>query len=258
MIIYKTTTIEFEGQTQRIDDLVSRAKFHAPTNRHYALDIITHLLDHAFQSNDMVLYDTCHDLMILVHSPSPYPKSLNFEHAADENNRPRVNEPDEPYDNSLDEVFDYRIKAHEVKKAVATLTSTTLSEDKRRFVIYKILVFLRWIPTDKRGSKKKFLQWWNLQFHNGWVETDKQDPFKFRVDHNLMDSQPYEWKKVKMENANDYYAFALTVKNRFTLTVIDNITQDDQDFKTGPLRDRTHFLKNPRNLINNGKVNYTS
>ena len=159
---------------------------------------------------------------------------------------------EEDWDDSLDDVFTKKVKPQEIKKALETLTSTTLSEEKRRFVYYKVLVYIRYIPTEKRGSKKNFLKWWNLHFNCNWVKTETSDPFKFRINSRLMNSQPYEWNKIDMDNANDYYDFAKTVKNTFTQTVINNVAQDGQDFNAGPLFDRGQFLKDTHKPINNG------
>lgn len=165
-----------------------------------------------------------------------------------------IEDANEEWDDSLDGVFHEKIKPQEIKKALETLSSATLSEDKRRFVYYKVLVYIRYIPAEKRGSKKNFLKWWSLHYNCNWVQTDTLDPFKFRVDKRLMNSQPYEWNGIDMDNANDYYNFAKTVKNTFTQTVINNVAQDGQDFNLGPLLDRGIFLKDTRRPINNGRT----
>ena len=203
------------------------------------------------------------DKHVVDNKPKPSPEELSTEtscQTAQPNDKSAHDQDadNEEWDDSIDSVFNKKVKPQEIKKALETLTSATLSEDKRRFVYYKVLVYIRYIPTEKRGSKKNFLKWWNLHFNCNWVETHTLDPFKFRVDSRLMNSQPYEWNEIDMDNANDYYDFAKTVKNTFTQTVINNVAQDGQDFNAGPLLDRGQFLKDTHKPINNGKTFFKS
>ena len=89
---FKSTNIEFEGRVQVIEELISRARFYAQTNRAYSLEIIIHLQDHAHQYNDSVLFDVCRELMMNVQSPSPYTTSYSKQKPADFNNLPATHE----------------------------------------------------------------------------------------------------------------------------------------------------------------------
>ena len=114
---FKSTHIEFENQVQRIEDLISRARFYAQTNRPYSLEIILHLQDHAHQLDDAALFTVCRELMYAVQSPSPYSAKRNQRFASDENNRPRMAEPlaeELSYDDSLDDIFDERVRGQKV------------------------------------------------------------------------------------------------------------------------------------------------
>lgn len=263
---YITEEILYGGKSHSPEEIKSMAYTLLAAGQNEAVkDIAAHIIDAAFDKHDDELRKIGRELMVAATPTCSFPADNNAPKANDDNNRPTESaipqiptEPIEEWDNSFDDVFHTNVKPQEIKKALEILTSATLSEDKRRFVYYKILVYIRWISTEKRGSKKKFLKWWNLHFKCNWSETDTLDPFKFRVDKRLMDSQPYNWNKIEIDNASSYFEFAKMVKNIFTQTVVNNLATDGQDFNVGPLLDRRQFLKNPQQPINNGKVLFTA
>lgn len=262
---YKTEKIYYPNRWQPTEDLIADGYYYADKKNTETIEIAAHIMAAANMNHDEKLFETGCDLMRAANSPCIFQPDYTAETATDNNNRPpkpvapefpdndnKIEE--EVWDDSLDDVFNIKLKPQMIKKSLEELTSTTLSEDKRRFVYYAVLVYIRWIPTPKRGSKKLFLQWWNLHFNCNWVETSTNDPFKFRVNPSLNKSQPSDWYKLEMDNAIDYFNFAKTVKDKFTQTVINNIAQDGQDFNAGPLRDRSIYLKNTNDPINSGKL----
>ena len=265
---FKADKLEWQNRIFDPEELISWGFTCAPKYPEIASDIAAHVLNEAFLSKDKDLFKAGNELMRAAEHPRVFVASESSKQATADNNRPSESPvpklhpalcdkniiEDKDWDDSLDDVFNKKVKPQEIKKALETLTSTTLSEEKRRFVYYKVLVYIRYIPTEKRGSKKNFLKWWNLHFNCNWVKTETSDPFKFRINSRLMNSQPYEWNKIDMDNANDYYDFAKTVKNTFTQTVINNEAQDGQDFNAGPLFDRGQFLKDTQKPINNGRT----
>ena len=257
MYTFKNTTIEFEGQLQRIDDLISRARYHAQTNRAYSLEIILHLQDHAHQFGDSALFGVCRDLMLFVHSPSPYPMRSNAQHASDENNRPKLTEPQTtelPYDNSLDGIFDERVKVQNIKKKLDKMTFKKNSR-VNWFVVYRVLLHLKWMKED--CSQKAFLEWVNLQYHCEW--TEKQHfTFSRDVDKSMRNTDISLWNMLdsnKYTKGEAYYNFAVLLRNTFEMVIINGmeLKEPAKDFITGKNRDRSEFMAHPAQLINWGK-----
>ena len=253
----KNNTIEFEGQQQRIDDLISRARFHAQTNRMYSLEIILHLQDHAYQFDDSALFEVCRDLMQAVQSPSPYPILPNYQHIDDKNNHTRNVElasTELPYDNSLESIFDERVKVQNVKKQLDTLT---FKKDGRVywFVIYKVLLHLKWLK--ENCSQKNFLEWVNLQYHCEWKE---KQHFTFSRDVNkaMRSTDISLWNTIdytKYTKGDIYYNFAVLLRNTFEIVIVNDkeLQEPAKDFTSGKNRDKNKFMAIPGQLVNWGK-----
>ena len=259
---FKSTTIEFEDRQQRIDDLINRAYYYAQTNRAYSLEIILHLEDHAHQTDDDALFDICRELMTSVQSPSPYLVRRNYQHAGDENNRPRMMDPElteEPYDESMDKVFDPRVNPKVVKKALDTVTTFSPKEHRFWFVVMKVLIHLHWIPADTQIND--FLRWANLQYQLGW-STKRHFSFsdiggKTRFGNVIKDTDITLWHTITDKEFRDiqkYLAFALLLKTTFVHIIVNGMEQKTvTDFNTGKPRDRVQFMKKANELINWGK-----
>ena len=257
MALFKSTTIEFEDQLQRIDDLISRARYHAQTNRAYSLEIILHLQDHAHQFGDSALFEACRDLMMVVQSPSPYPIRRNYQHASDENNRPKIVTPEpteQPYDNNLDDIFDKRVNGQAVKKK---LDSLMFKKNGRVYwyVIFNVLLHLKWLVEGCQHNA--FLKWVNLQYHCQWT---KKHNFTFSrdVDKTMRDTDISLWNKLdynKYTKGEVYYNFAVLLRNTFEMVIVNGMELKEpiKDFTSGKNRDRSEFMKNPSQLINWGK-----
>lgn len=262
MAPFKSTTIEFEGQQQRIDDLISRARYHAQTNRQYTLEVILHLQDHAYQLGDDALFEVCRELMMSVQSPSPYPVRRDHRHAGDENNRPRYMELEQtktPYDNVMDKVFAERVNPMAVKMALDNITTFSKKEHRFWFVLMKVLIHLQWIPADTNIND--FLRWANLQYQLGWT-TKRHFSFsdigsKTRFGNVIKDTDITQWHHITEKEFRDiqkYRNFALLLKTTFVHIIVDDMEQKTvTDFNTGKPRDRVQFMKKANELINWGK-----
>lgn len=257
MVAFKSTTIEFEGQLQRIDDLISRARFYAQTNRAYSLEVIIHLQDHAHQFGDSALFEVCRDLMLFVNSASPYPIRHNSLYAGDKNNRPKTvyhEPPGLPYDNSLDDIFDERVNVQAVKNMLDKLTFKKNGR-VHWYVVYIVFLHLKWLK--ENCQQKAFLQWVNLQFHCGWT---KRIHFTFSrdVDKVMRDTDVSFWNMLDnttYTKGNTYYRFAVHLRNTFEVVIINDIVLKEpaKDFTSGKNRDKSEFMAIPGQFINWGK-----
>ena len=261
MAPFESITVEFEGLQQRIDDLINRARYHAKTNRAYSMEIILHLQDHAHQYGDANLFDVCRELMMLVQSPSPYLVRRDYHHAGDENNRPRIVESKqiEPYDNSMDKVFDERVNPMAVKKALDTITAFAKKEHRFWFVTMKVLIHLQWIPAETTITD--FLRWASLQYQLGWT-TKKQLSFSdigggTKSVKSIKDTDITQWHLITEKEFRDiqkYRNFSILLKTTFVHIIVGDMEQKDvKDFNTGKCRDRVQFMKKANELINWGK-----
>ena len=262
MAEFKNTTIEFEGQQQRIEDLMSRARFNAQINRAYSLEIILHLQDHAYQLGDDALFEVCRELMMSVQSPSPYPVRRDHQRAGDENNRPRMAEPDQigmPYDDSMDKIFDARVNPKAVKKALDAINTFTKKEHRFWYVVMKVLTYLRWIPANTKIID--FLRWANLQYDLGWT-TKRHFSFSdvggdTKHGKAIKDTDITQWHLITEREFRDiqkYCNFALLLKTTFVHIIVNGMEQKTvTDFNTGKPRDRVQFMKKANELINWGK-----
>lgn len=254
-------TIEFEGLQQRIEDLMSRARFHARTNRAYSLEIILHLEDHAYQFHDTALFDACRELMTLVQSPSPYLVHRDYQHASDENNRPKIMEPEQaevPYDDSMDKVFDRRVNPKAVKKALDGITTFAKEEHRFWFVVMKVLIHLQWIPANTTIAD--FLRWANLQYRLGWT-TKRQLSFSdIGGDGSgkvIKATDITCWHQISEREFRDiqkYRHFSVLLKTTFVHIIVGGMEQKMvTEYNTGKPRDRVQFMKKANELINWGK-----
>ena len=208
--------------------------------------------------HDAALFTVCRELMYAVQSPSPYSAKRNQRFASDENNRPRMAEPlaeELSYDDSLDDIFDERVRGQKVKKALDRLTFKKTGRVEW-FVAYKVFLHLKWI---KEGcEQKEFLKWVNLQYHCGW---DKEHHFVFSRDVNksLRDNDISCWKTIRNNEytkGEKYYNFAILLRTTFQQVIVNDrvlLKEQIQDFLIGKNRDRQEFMVNPANLINWGK-----
>lgn len=262
MASFTNTTIVFEGLQQRIDDLISRARYHALTNREYSLEIITHLQDHAHQFGDTALFDVCRELMASVKSPSPYLVRRDYQHAGDENNRPKIvksEQAEAPYDDSMDRVFDTRVNPRAVKKALDCITTYAKNAHRFWFVTMKVLIHLQWIPATTKTSD--FLRWVNLQYQLGWT-TKRHFSFSdiggdSKYGKAIKDTDITQWNHITEREFRDikkYRNFALLLKTTFVYVIVDGREQTTvTDFNTGKPLDRVQFMKKANELINWGK-----
>lgn len=242
--------------------MINRAHYHAQTNRAYSLEIILHLEDHAHQTDDDALFDICRELMTSVQSPSPYLVRRNYQHAGDENNRPRMMDPEpieEPYDESMDKVFDPRVNPKAVKKALDTVTTFSPKEHRFWFVVMKVLIYLHWIPADT--TIIDFLRWANLQFQLGWT-TKRHFSFsdiggKTTYGKVIKDTDITQWQHITEREFRDiqkYRNFALLLKTTFVHIIVNGMEQKTvTDLNAGKPRDRVQFMKKANELINWGK-----
>lgn len=258
---FKNTTIRFEGLEQSVEDLLSRARYHAQTNRLYSMEIIVHLQDHAHQYGDTALFDVCRELMALVQSPSPYLVRRDYQYAGDENNRPKVADSEQledPYDDSMDKVFDERVKPMAVKKALDLITTFGKKEHRFWFVVMSVLVHLRWIPSDTTIAD--FLRWASLQYHLDWT-SKKQLSFSdiggVGNGKLIKDTDITLWHQISENEFRDirkYRQFSILLKTTFVYIIVNGMEKKDvTDFNTGKIRDRAQFMKKPNELINWGK-----
>ena len=262
MSSFKTTTVEFEGQQQRIDDLIGRARFHAQTNRAYSMEILIHLFDHAHQFGDIELFDTCRKLMELAQSPSPYPIVPTHDHAGDDNNRPKTeNIPDiePPYDDSLDSIFDKCVNPEKVKRALDGITTLDKHKHPFWFITMKVLVYLRWVPTTT--TTKDFLRWASLQYDLGWT-TDRQLSFSEiggdkATKKVIKDTDITLWNHISdrvFRDIQKYRNFSILVKKTFVHVIVDGKEPTYvTDFNVGKFFDRAEFMKKANELINDKK-----
>ena len=241
--------------------MINRAHYHAQTNRKYSLEILVHLQDHAHQTDDDALFDICRELMTSVQSPSPYLVRRNYQHAGNENNRPRMMDPEpieEPYDESMDKVFDPRVNPKVVKKALDTVTTFSPKEHRFWFVVMKVLIHLHWIPADTQIND--FLRWANLQYRLGWT-TKRQLSFSdIGGDGNgkvIKATDITCWHQISERDFRDiqkYRHFSVLLKTTFVHIIVGGMEQKMvTEYNTGKPRDRVQFMKKANELINWGK-----
>lgn len=254
---FRSTHIQFEDRIQPIEDLVSRARYYAVTNRAYSLEVILHLQDHAHQFGDDALFSECRELMMSVQSPSPYPVCRSLQRAGDSNNRPKDSDPKDEYifyDSSLDHIFCDKVKVIEVKKTLDKLDFRKSSR-VHWYVVYRFFLYLRWL-TDN-CEQKAFLQWVNLQYHCGWSE-EQHFTFSRDVNSELRNRDISTWNAINYQKYTKgmvYYNFAVLLRNTFEHIVINNqeLKMPVTDFTTGKNRDRNLYMVNSTQLVNWGK-----
>lgn len=177
--------------------------------------------------------------------------------------------PEEGWDDSLDSIFDKKIKPWEVKKAIADVPSSEKIKRDRRFyyVSYRILKAIKWIPMET--SESDYLRWVNFHFGCGWEKNKNQKKaFLFSLEGSvskLEDLHPSEWRDNTLYSdlGKHYRLLALSFKNTFTQTLVKGDPVDDSA-SYEHLKDRAKFLcgailcydrwtAQPEAYINNGQ-----
>lgn len=166
------------------------------------------------------------------------------------NNYPDI---EKPYDNTLDSIFNKKVKVSAVKEALDKLAFKKTGRVEW-YVVYKVFLHLKWL---KNGCEQKtFLQWVNLQYHCGWT---KEHHFTFRDVHKTMRDKDIScWNTIDNKDYTKgvtYYNFAVLLRNTFEIIIINGKESKEPvtDFSQGDNRDRTSFMVNPAQLINWGK-----
>lgn len=215
MGLFKSTNIEFEGKVQAIDDLISRARFYAQTNRTYSLEIIVHLQDHARQYDDSALFDVCRKLMMLVQSPSPYPTNNSKQKAADVNNLPNPQPRELTWEEKKRCFKDALIYVMDLKKDDGDYL---FNKGPKWIVPYRFAVDKKDIMYDKDALRKRqdFSGAQYEQFENLATELKLHDnsliriPFERGYINQITKpnyarfNQPWPWPSDGIENARTY------------------------------------------------------
>lgn len=254
---FLSTHIQFENQSQSIEDLISRVRYYASTNRLYSIEIIAHLQDHAYQSDDDALFSVCRELMIIVQSPSPYTAKQSQQRAGDSNNLPEETDLKAEtiyYDNSLDSIFSEKVKVKQVKIALDQLAFKKSSRI-HWYVVYRVFQYLHWLIDG--CEQKAFLKWVNLQYHCGWCE-EQHFTFSRDVNSELRKKDITLWNSISYRNytkGETYYNFAVLLRNTFEHVIVNGQEQKEPvtNFASGKNRDRNTFMANSTQLINWGK-----
>lgn len=172
----------------------------------------------------------------------------------------------EPYlwDDSLDRIFDERVKPQEIFKALKdAIPDTKLNGRPQHYVSFRILKILRYIKYDT--TSKDYLRWINLHFNCGW-SNDNDLKFRMISKKEYDKLHPSKWKNIntKSDINESYYNYAIFLKNVFTQTLENGKEVDDSD-SFEHLKDRHRFLSHAyhvegeryvvkaENYINNGK-----
>lgn len=265
---YKNKYVDFEGSPQLLEQVVGRARFYVQQNSDHARNLILALSDFAIQTNDEELKEDVHLLFEELQIPKMSCASVlpTTNEPASEKNLPNpTKENGTPWDNSLDGIFNMKIKPNVVKDAIEGVTSEKISGKRFYYVAFKILKIIKWILSET--SDIDFLRWINLHFNYGWDETAKHQ-FQFRLEgsaKNLKKIHPSEWNDntVKGDKGRYYRELALLFKNTFTQT-IENEKAVDNSESFEHLKDRPQFLSGAKDIcgeyyvpdeayINNGK-----
>lgn len=159
-----------------------------------------------------------------------------------------------PYDTSLDQIFDERVKVEQVKKALDNLT---FKKNGRVdwFVVYNVFLHLKWLK--ENCKQNAFLKWVNLQFKCGWVK-DEHFTFSRDVHKELRDNDISCWKTIdnnQYTKGTKYYNFAVLLRNTFEIVIIEGKESKEpvKNFTIGMNRDRPVFMAKPGQYINWGK-----
>lgn len=169
-----------------------------------------------------------------------------------------------PWNDSLDDIFDEKVKPQEIYKALKrNIPDKKLLGRPQHYVSFRILRILKYLKSDT--TAKDYLKWINLHFNSGW---SNDNALKFRIKHkNEFDKlHPSKWESIdtKSKINESYYNYAIDLKNAFTQTIENGNRVDDSD-SFEHLKDRPRFLSNAyevdndkyfvkdEDYINNGK-----
>lgn len=127
------------------------------------------------------------------------------------------------------------LKSDAVVDAIRKLKSSKIRDTRFWYVIYRVLKHIGWLEVT---TQTKFIDWVDYHFKWEWEKRNFKD-----VPSELKHIDPSEWKDVtivskntKKENtelANDYYEFAITVRDTFV------------EIENGKIHDKDSFLVNP-------------
>lgn len=265
---YKTDHIYYENKEWPPDDIIVWGLSCARRHPEVTIEIAAHLLNAAIIYNDKGLTNAGRELMHAAGSPCYFIPNDSAEQAMSNNNRPSepispVNRPvildniedaNEEWDDSLDGIFDEKIKPWEVKKAIDTVPSSEKIQRDRRFyyVGYRILKVIKWIPMET--SESDYLRWVNLHFNCGWEKNKNQKKaFLFSLEGSVLKLEnlhPSDWKDDTLYSdlGKHYRLLALAFKNTFSQTIIKGNTVDDSD-SYNHLKDRPRFLRGAKLYI---------
>lgn len=93
------------------------------------------------------------------------------------------------WDDSLDDVFDYKLNVQAIAKAFSAFNNSELTVKQKAYVLFRIFEEMSWIPK-KRGSQIKFIEWYSKHF-NGWKKNNFGSDFSMFT--NILTS---EWSRV--------------------------------------------------------------
>lgn len=172
------------------------------------------------------------------------------------------------YDTTYDFIFDLRVKPEAVKKALDNITTFDKTKHPFWFVFMNVLVHLQWIPAST--NTKDVLNWASLQYDLNWT-TKRQLSFSdIGGDKRDMNREANEGKQKKIKDTDitlwntisktefrdieKYRQFAFLLKKTFVHFIVNGLEENEvTNFNIGKPRDRTKFMKSPKNLINWGK-----
>jgi len=161
----------------------------------------------------------------------------------------------EEWDDTFDDIFDNRIDVSKLPDAIRDIKSSSITDNKKIYVIFRVLVYIKWI-SNIRGAQKKFLKWYHYHIDHIKKEDIKDKDCSFTdINNGLKHTEVNNWNENTMTNkalSLNYQQFAITVKNKFTQTVVNGLAKDNCEFNAGKLIDRSEFIKGS-DRINNGR-----
>ena len=262
---FSTEIIVYENREWTPEELISRGDTHARRPSDITIEIAAHIFNSAFINQDDELWNAARELMNVAGSPCQYVANDNAEQATSNYNRPsepvrpvipktildNIEDTNKDWDNSLDGIFNERIKPWEVKKAFDAVPSSEKIQRNRRFyyVGYRILKVIKWIPMET--SESDYLRWVNLHFDCGWEKNQNQKKaFLFSLEGTVVkleDLHPSDWKDDSLYSdlGKHYRLLALSFKNKFTQTIVKGNAVDDSE-SYEHLIDRAHFLRDAK------------
>jgi len=263
---YKTERIFYPNRWQPTENLVADGYWYAQRNRVETIEIAAHIMNAAHENNDEELFNVGRDLMQVANSPCKFQTNASAETATDINNRPseqiapaipvellkKVEGICEDWDDSLDGIFNEKVKPTEIKKAISNITSDKITNRRFYYVVYRILKIINWIKSGDHESE--FMQWVNLHFCCGWGKNkNRKKRFLFNLEDsakNLDILHPSEWTDdtVKGGKGRHYRKLAMDLKKAFVQNLVKNQRVDDSE-SFEHLIDRPQFLRGAQWII---------